>query len=480
MPDPTIRARCRGSQRSVAPSHNATGFGIWQIPHSFRRLFLGGAMIAVATACGGSGPLHDRPAGPSAVPVGELTRSVWLPAGFGDEIQLGTRDRQLLLELGINQMQWLQRAEDDAGSAEAQALAFASEHGLSLPLYYEPPGFSPYDKLHNWAGRNETEDSFDADVTTRVEALVARWGGQSGFGGYLIGHEDYRVASYDALARTVRVLRDVDSLRPAVVVGRLNNYARKREFLEALFADGGEPNHFQHEHYVFGGDVPTAWGSELRDRVKALAHSYDGVARDLRDRPGRWHAVVQVHGEDRDGVVFYRNPTAAEIRLQAGLALSRGASGIVYFLYSSGEEVIYHSDGSVRQRRDYHGLVDLAREPSGRYDAVRELNAKLEAVSGVLAPLYFRGGYVAEHAPVDEPIGCEAADVDLAFFGDLSRSTHVLVVNRNTSVAREIELQLRPGTSWIDATDGELLAWETDRTTVTVEAGGLLLLARRP
>ena len=54
------------------------------------------------------------------------------------------------------------------------------------------------------------------------------------------------------------------------------------------------------------------------------------------------------------------------------------------------------------------------------------------------------------------------------------------MVNRNTSTARQLELQLRPGTSWIDATDGELLAWETDRTTVTVAAGGMLLLARHP
>ena len=414
------------------------------------------------------------------MPVGALTVSVWLPAGFGEEIQLGAADQQRLVDLGINQMQWLQRATDEAGSAEAQAMQFASRQGLSLPVYYEPPGFTPYDKLRNWAARQDAGTDFDAEVTTRAEALASHWGGENGFAGYLIGHEDYRADSYDALGRTVRILRDVDSLRPAISVGRLDNYPKKERFLDALFIGGGEPNQFQHEHYVFRGTVPTTWGNPLRERVRSLASGYDRVARHLRDRPGRWHAVIQVHGEDRDGTPFYRKPTTAEIRLQAGLALARGASGIVYFLYSSGEEIIYHSDGSVRQRRDYHGLVDLAREPGQRYTAVRELNEQLSDLSTVLAPLYFRGGYISRHVPSDEPVGTDQIDVDLAYFGDRAESTHVLVVNRNTSTTRQIELQLRPGTSWVDAVTGELLVFETDRMTVTVEAGGMLLLARRP
>jgi hypothetical protein len=444
------------------------------------RLGLVLCVILVATACGGASPLQERHAGPSAVPVGPLVLSVWLPAGFDDEVHLGADDQQQLIELGINQIQWLQRATDDAGSAEAQAMAFASDAGMALPVYYEPPGFSPYDKLHNWAARNEADDSFDADVTQRAQALASRWSGQSGFGGYLIGHEDYRAAAYDALGRTVRILRDVDSLRPAVVVGRLDSYPKKERFLQALFVEGGEANVFQHEHYVFRGNVPTAWGPELGRRIDALVDGYDGVARDLRDRFGRWHAIVQVQGEDRDGGVYYRKPSAAEIRLQAGLALSRGASGIVYFLYSSGEEVIRHDDGSVRQRRTYHGLVDQGRLPSKRYEAVSELNAMLMAVSERLAPLFFRGGYEAAQAPADEPIHSATADVDLAFFGDRSQSTHVLVVNRNTSAAVAVDLQRREGTRWVDAADGELVAFETDAAILTVEAGGLRLLASRP
>lgn len=433
-----------------------------------------------ATACGGQSPLAERAAGPSAVPVGELTLSVWLPAGFGDDVQLGADDQQRLVDLGINQLQWLQRAVDDGGSAEAQAMAFASDQGWALPVYYEPPGFSPYDKLHNWAARDEAGADFDEQVTARAQALVSHWSGASGFGGYLIGHEDYRASAYDALGRTVRILRDVDSLRPAVVVGRLDSYPKRQRFLEAFFVEGGEANIFQHEHYVFRGKVPTTWGTGLRQRVNALVGSYEGVARDLRDREGRWHAIVQVQGEDRDGEVYYRQPSAAEIRLQAGLALSRGASGIVYFLYSSGEEVIRHADGSVRQRRLYHGLVDLARQPTPAYAAVRDLNAMLATLSQTLAPLYFRGGYEAKDVPADEPVTSAAADVDLAFFGDRSQTTHVLVVNRNTSEDRSIELSVRPGTSWLDIAAGEVAAFETDRMALKVWAGGFRLLALRP
>ncbi len=434
----------------------------------------------LATACGGEAPLHARAAGPNSLPVGDLTLSVWLPAGFGDDVQLRADDQQQLVDLGINQMQWLQRAEDEAGSAEAQAMTFASHAGMALPVYYEAPGFSPYDKLHNWAARNEADVTFDAQVTQRAQALVSRWGNESGFGGYLIGHEDYRAAAYDALGRTVKVLRDVDSLRPAVVVGRLDSYPRKERFLDALFAEGGEANIFQHEHYVFRGKVPTEWGDDLRRPVGELVDGYNGLARDLRDRHGRWHAIVQVQGEDRDGEVFYRKPTPAEIRLQTSLALSRGASGIVYFLYSSGEEVIRREDGSVRQRRIYHGLVDLARQPGARYAAVAELNKTLAALSDVLSPLFFRGGYKGRAVPADEPIHTATEDVDLAFFGDRSKSTHVMVVNRNTNSSRSVALQLPAGTSWIDALHGELIAFETDQATVDVEAGSLRLLTRRP
>ena len=44
---------------------------------------------------------------------------------------------------------------------------------------------------------------------------------------------------------------------------------------------------------------------------------------------GAWHAIVQVQSEMRGTQLYYRKPTATEIEVQAGLARTRGASGIV-------------------------------------------------------------------------------------------------------------------------------------------------------
>ena len=111
---------------------------------------------------------------------------------------------------------------------------------------------------------------------------------------------------------------------------------------------------------------------------------------------------------------------------------------------------------------------------------MRELNTILQMASPVLAPLHFRGGYVAPMAPANEPIASADTDADLAFFGSRSRTSHVLVVNRDPTADRQIELSLRPGTSWLDGLDGRVLAWETDRAAVDVEAGGFRLLAIKP
>ena len=439
------------------------------------RLVVAFIAFLLCSGCDLSNSVAQRPHGPSRVTMGEIVTSAWLPAGL-EEFRFTPGDQQRLAEVGLTQVQWLQRAEQDGQSAEALLMKFASRQGMSLPVYYEPPGYSPYDKLRNWATMASVSDTFDAAIHARVLALFRHWAPEPAFAGYLIGHEDYRASTYEALARTVTALRAVDTQRPAYAVGAIGSYPQTDRFLDALFVDGGTPNVFQHEHYVFEADVPVGSPDVLR-RLKHLVRGYDRVARHLRDRYGRWHAIVQAHAESRDGTPFYRQPNAAEIQVQAGLALSRGASGIVYFLYSSGIEQVRNGEGEVVQVREYVGLVDDAGVPTATWSTARDLNGRLSRLSRVLADRAFRGGYEARHAPADEPVAADEEDLDLAYFGDSIGTSHVLIVNRRTDGARSVVLEVPVGTGCTDVESGTVPANEVGAVTISMTAGGFRLLA---
>lgn len=431
-------------------------------------------LVLLLTACDLSNSVAQRPHGPSRVTIGPLVTSAWLPAGL-DAFHFSDADQQVLAELRLTHIQWLQRAEREGRSAEEWAMAFASDQGMAMPVYYEAPGFSPYDKLRNWATMTSPDDSFDVAVEQRITALHRKWETQPAFAGYLIGHEDYRASTYEALARSVSVLRRIDPHRPAISVGAIDSYPQRNRFLDALFVEGGEPNVFQHEHYVYNADVEAGSERALR-RLRDLVKGYDNVARLLRDRHGRWHGIVQVHAESRDAEPFYRPPTPAEISVQVGLALSRGASGIVYFLYSSGLEEVLNGAGEIVQRRIYEGLVDADRQPNERYRAAQALNDRLRVMSESLADRRFLGGYPAPQAPADEPVTCADADADLAYYGDDAGTSHVLIVNRRTDGSRGVEIELVTG---ITLHDVEGTAAVDGTSAVNLEAGGFRLFRIR-
>ena len=126
----------------------------------------------------------------SRVPVGELVLGTWLPAGL-DRYRFGAEDRRILAESGLNQVEWLQRAMLDGETAEARVMAFCNARGLQMPVFYEPRGYSPYDKLQNWAKRSPLGEGFADSVAQRIRALKTQWDGAAGLQGYLVGHEDY-------------------------------------------------------------------------------------------------------------------------------------------------------------------------------------------------------------------------------------------------------------------------------------------------
>jgi len=410
---------------------------------------------------------------PQPLPVGPLTIGVWLPAGLS-EYRFGPADQQRLLDLGLNTLVWVQRASRDSLTAEAEVMAFCSRAGLRLPVYYEPPGYTPYDKLRNWATRAQLDSAFAPALRERVGALRKRWEGEAGFWGYLVGHEDYDQAFYPALRATVEILQQEDEGRPAIAVGRLDHFPKLDTFLDAFFPTAGVPNVFQHEHYVF-----RAGEGEAGEALGQLAKSYDLVARRMQGRNGRWQAILQAHAEWREGKPYYRKPSEGEMRVQAGMALARGASGIVYFLYSSGVEELLDEGGKVRARWTYEGLVDGLGLPTESYAAARRLNAQVRLLGQALEPLHFHGVYPAGQLR-DNPLVARAeADLEFGIFGDGHQASHLLVVNRRPAQARRVALELRPGPVR-DALADTLLAAPEGRLHLALEAGGFHLLELQP
>lgn len=434
------------------------------------RFRLAGLAALAVSGCDLSNPAASTEFAPARLPVGPLEISAWLPAGMGEEVRL---DEAALGSLGLTHLEWLQRAERDGASAEELAMRFCSGAGLKMPVYYEPPGFSPYDKLRNWATRTEVTEGFDDSVRARVVSLVSRWEGEAGLAGYLVGHEDYSRHYYAALERTVAALRQADSLRPAYTVGHIDSYSRRERFLEAFFPEGGPANVFQHEHYVFHADVPDS-GRALQRRLDELAEGYGRAARAVQRRNGRWHAIVQAHAEIRRGELYYRKPGAGELRAQVGLALARGAAGVVYFLYSSGEERVLDGEGQVREVRQYEGLVSADGVPTAAYQAAAELNALLADLAPALELLHFHGGYRGDRLPAGAPLQAAGAELEVGLFGDGDFVSHALVASRLTHRGQTANLVL-PGARARDALSGEELG--EGRVRLTLGAGSFRLLS---
>ena len=430
----------------------------------------------LATGCGIAAAPGDLEHQPSRVPIGPLILGVWLPAGL-DEFRFEPEDQARLEELGVNYLEWLQPTVVGDRTAEQWAMEFCDRSGMQMPVYYPPPGFTPYDKLHNWATRTEIDADFSIQLQERVTQLHQRWNASPGFHGYLIGHEDYSRGFYQALRLTVEALTRVDE-RPALSVGRLETYADPPAFMDAFYREGGQPNIFQHEHYVFTGDLPTT-GRAFQRRIDKLVSGYDGVAHQLQGRFGRWHAIVQVHSESRDGVSYsqqkYREPTAGEIGLQAGLALSRGAAGIVYFIYSSGLEEVLDADGGVRERRTYGGLVDRQGMPTARFDAVRRLNGELQLLGAHLENLHFHGSFSSRRLLRNPLLASAASDLEFGLFGDGVVAHTALVVNRRTNEARNVEVGVG-GTVVTNLLNGERLQVIDGKISVSLAPAGWNLL----
>ncbi len=291
----------------------------------------------------------------------------------------------------------------------------------------------------------------------QVDSLAAKWTMMEyarGFFGYFIGHESdpkgaggiYDSATYGNLRTVIDSIRNHDRERAIVVVGNAGNTGTWTLGEQALFRDvffrsdmdvnPGPANILMNQQYILW--CSTDSDTEVRTRIdQALNPSLDR-ARNLINaargdgRKAEWYQIVNVNNEyvsnskcwhgcstGTTKEAHYRRPNLAELKAQANLALARGATGILYFAYTSQPDAIGLPDpdptlcalsnealndtlATIPRQSWYHGLVRFASPDNDRdqeyamYDTVKALNDTLAILGAALYPEVSFG----EHRPL--------------------------------------------------------------------------------
>jgi DNA-binding beta-propeller fold protein YncE len=132
-------------------------------------------------------------------------------------------------------------------------------------------------------------------------------------------------------------------------------------------------------------------------------------------------------------------PTREEIRLQAWVALSRGAKGMSYFLYFSATAGSYSFTGLVDGNRVPRDSVNFPNDPNTSqyriYDWVKELNDTLLALGPTLTSLHCQDAFKISSLPANCYIKNVASSPDTFFeiglFKDKDSLDYFMLVNRH-------------------------------------------------
>ena len=346
--------------------------------------------------------------------------------------------------------------------------------GLHLVDFAGDPSLLKLDDLNDRMGRRQRNR-----LGAQVDSLAAKWTMMDyadGFFGYFIGHESdpkgaggiYDSATYGNLRTVIDSIRNHDRERAIVVVGNTGHIgdptaSRTPEEEEAYrdtywtpteqdaFGDvffrsdmdmnPGPANILMNEEYILSCRDTT--DDALQEELNSLgsldrARDLINAARQNR-RKAEWYHIIHVGDHYRsehtcwsgcsDGLTclpYRRQPNLAELKAQAHLALVRGATGIVYYAYTStfpdtlprpvtstdcanlftgnvsASAVVDCNDRFANAVGVYQGLVEFASPDNDRdqeyamYDTVKALNDTLAILGAALYPEVSFG----EHRPL--------------------------------------------------------------------------------
>ena len=317
-----------------------------------------------------------------------------------------------------------------------------------------------------------------------VDLLATKWTAYNSFYGYRIGHEAdpcggdggiYNSDTYTNMSTVIDSIRAYDTEHRTIAVGNTWDTrwtsAEQTAFGQRFFRPDttatGDPdpspaNIFMQEIYFLRNDVTAE--NEVQGRFDLLRTGLDSIGtmvRTARDssRKAEWHFIANVgdQWQTTSGSTtpcnrhYLRDPTVAELNAQVNMALSRGATGITYFLYTSSEpnscdDHDYRYEGLVEYRdRSNHNQ----RNRRTVWNTVRTVNNTLRTLGDTLSLLTWDAGFpsssLSNTTLVDSVRHATAGRLEFGVFHDAD-ADYVLVVNRHnltTPGSRTIDLRFR-------------------------------------
>lgn len=216
--------------------------------------------------------------------------------------------------------------------------------------------YKPDTSLRSWildSSQVPLTDAWKAKANAKIDGIKQLFGSRQGFYSYFLLHEadllqnqQKNINNYPpdtlywpALRYIVDRIAQVDPQHKSYVVhwGSRGNSPFAYGVTLSQFAQRF-PNLgiYQVDDYVFQAEYSANYSNQ-QARLDVLLSSYNDCMNAFRNSKTEWHAIIQAQREyaDNSGNMRNRRPNFYELRVQAYLALSRGARGITAFVYGS-------------------------------------------------------------------------------------------------------------------------------------------------
>lgn len=216
------------------------------------------------------------------------------------------------------------------------------------------------------------------------------------------------VAMAPQLALTTELLRQLDPLRPGIacLVGLDRIWVNHRAMRSPI---------------LYINPYAASLGNPLGDfRMTGFGYphmqmgDYIDYARRVAGRNTRLWTIIQTH----NWADQLREPTPAEVRAMSWMALARGSTGLIYFIYQT--------------EQGWHGLVHEGK-PTDRYQAVASIAETVASIAPTLLRLQYQEAPVALSDTIAEVHTFKHRDS-----GDL----YLICLNRNVERPQGVRLRL--------------------------------------
>ncbi|MDP1677661.1 MAG: T9SS type A sorting domain-containing protein [Bacteroidota bacterium] len=291
----------------------------------------------------------------SAIAVAQQTdSSSYFPLGFWG---IWADVTQPPFNVALNDSQWIQERNnwrDIKGnylvswtpmSVEDTVMKFADENNYKMAVSnstYGNPSWNIDGGLQYWFRYRNLADSNIA--SSIISNLKTHYNGHAGFHSYFFDDEKpvENSAKWPMVEFAARKIHEIDPTRKSYI-------SHGPVPVQAFFDATPSLDIFQFDHYSFGFTIPQTYIGQ-QSALDNLIPYYDDLRNRLKGKRTEWQAIIQTQ-EDIVSTSNLRRPNFYELRVQAYLALSRGARGITSYVY--GSILALSSDYRVR------GLVDI-------------------------------------------------------------------------------------------------------------------------